>query len=66
MATPIRAPRGHLTVDDICTDLGVSRRTFYEWRAKGTAPKCRKLPNGDLRISPAEYARWLESREEAA
>ncbi len=27
-----------LTVADICADLGISRRTFYEWRMKGTAP----------------------------
>jgi predicted DNA-binding transcriptional regulator AlpA len=27
-----------LTVADICADLGISRRTFYEWRAKGRAP----------------------------
>ena len=40
--------RGRLTVDDICDDLGISRRTFYEWRAKGNAPKCIKLPNGEL------------------
>jgi hypothetical protein len=24
-----------LTVAEICTDLRISRRTFYEWRAKG-------------------------------
>ena len=29
-----------------CADLGISRRTFYEWRAKGTAPRCISLPNG--------------------
>jgi len=58
--------RGRLTVDDICDDLGISRRTFYEWRAKGNAPKCIKLPNGELRVSHAEYGRWLKEREKAA
>jgi predicted DNA-binding transcriptional regulator AlpA len=58
--------RGRLTVDDICNDLDISRRTFYEWRAKGTAPKCIKLPNGELRVSHAEYGRWLKEREKAA
>ena len=58
--------RGRLTVDDICDDLGISRRTFYEWRAKGTGPKCMKLPNGELRVSRADYDRWLEEREKAA
>lgn len=67
MATPIRRiPRGYLTVNDICEDLGIARRTFYEWRAKGTAPKCRKLPNGELRVTRAVYEKWLEDREEAA
>jgi predicted DNA-binding transcriptional regulator AlpA len=61
------AARGHLTVDDICEDLGgISRRTFYEWRAKGTAPKCIKLPNGELRVHRADYKQWLEDREKAA
>ncbi len=62
--TPVR--RGRLTVDEICTDLAVSRRTFYEWRAKGTAPKCIKLPNGELRVSRPDYERWLQAREDAA
>jgi predicted DNA-binding transcriptional regulator AlpA len=66
MATPIRRSNDRLTVADICADLGISRRTFYEWRAKGTAPKCTKLPNGELRIYRAEYRRWLEAREDAA
>lgn len=66
--TPI--PRGMLTVDEILADLGgpdgpLSRRTWQEWRAKGTAPKCIKLPNGELRIRRAEYDRWLNSREAA-
>jgi predicted DNA-binding transcriptional regulator AlpA len=55
-----------LTIADICTDLGVSRSTFYEWRAKGRGPRCIKLPNGDIRINRAEYERWLTTLEEAA
>lgn len=58
--------RGMLTVDEILADLGdVSRRTFYEWRAKGTGPKCVKLPNGELRVRRAGYDRWLAEREAA-
>jgi len=64
MPSPVR--RGRLTVEEICEDLGVSRRTFYEWRAKGTAPKCMKLPNGELRVSRTDYERWLATREDAA
>lgn len=53
-----------LTVADICADLAISRRTFYEWRAKGRAPRCFPLPNGELRIHRAEYERWIRAREE--
>lgn len=63
--------RGHrerdkLTIAEVCADLGISRRTFYEWRAKGRAPRCITLPNGSLRIRRSEYHRWLAAREEAA
>ena len=67
--TPLRASRTtrtRLTIADVCADLGVSRSTFYEWRAKGRAPRCIKLPNGDIRINRAEYERWLTTLEEAA
>jgi predicted DNA-binding transcriptional regulator AlpA len=56
----------HLTIDDVCADLDIARSTFYDWRAKKRAPRCIKLPNGDIRIRRAEYERWLDSREEAA
>ena len=49
----------HMTVADVCSELVVARSTFYDWRAKGRAPRCIKLPNGDLRIQRAEYERWL-------
>ncbi len=59
-------PSDKLTIAQVCDDLGISRRTFYEWRAKKRAPKCIRLPNGDLRIRRSEYQRWLEAREEVA
>lgn len=71
MATPIRAARGMLTVNDILEDLAtedgkpLSRRTWQEWRAKGTAPRCIKLPNGELRVRRTEYERWLNEHEAA-
>lgn len=71
-ASPTLAPpRGMLTVREILEDLAdesgkpLPRRTWDEWRAKGTGPKCIKLPNGELRIRRAEYERWLNSREAA-
>lgn len=58
--------RQHLTISDVCDDLGISRRTFHEWRAKGRAPRCLKLPNGDIRVRRADYQNWLNVCEEAA
>ena len=55
-----------LTIAQACADLGISRRTFYEWRAKNRAPRCITLPNGSLRVRRSEYQRWLAAREEAA
>ena len=40
--------RDKLTIAEVCADLGISRRTFYEWRAKNRAPRCITLPNGSL------------------
>ncbi|MFF4623860.1 helix-turn-helix transcriptional regulator [Nonomuraea jabiensis] len=55
-----------MTVADFCAELGIARSTFYDWRAKGRAPRCLKLPNGDLRIRRTDYDRWLTSLEDAA
>lgn len=57
--------RNHLTVSELCDELGVSRSTFYDWRAKGRAPKCLKLPNGEIRIRRGEVDRWLASCEDS-
>jgi excisionase family DNA binding protein len=55
-----------LTLAEICADLGISRSTFYDWKAKGRAPRCLKLPNGEIRIRRTDYETWLDSLEEAA
>jgi predicted DNA-binding transcriptional regulator AlpA len=55
-----------LTIAEVCTDLGISRSTFYDWRAKGRAPRCSRLPNGEIRIRVTDYENWLDSLEEAA
>jgi hypothetical protein len=34
-----RRERDKLTAAKVCADLGIIRRTFYEWRAKGTVPR---------------------------
>jgi predicted DNA-binding transcriptional regulator AlpA len=58
--------REKLTLAEVCAEIKISRSTFYDWRAKGLAPKCSKLPNGELRISRDELDRWWDTREDAA
>jgi len=50
-----------LTVEEFCETYKVARSTFYDWRAKGRAPKCQNLPNGELRIRRAEADRWFNA-----
>ncbi|MCW7989122.1 excisionase [Streptomyces platensis subsp. clarensis] len=65
MTTPLRS-RGLLTIREVCAELMISRSTFYDWRAKRRAPRCIKLPNGDLRIRRSDYEHWLDGREDGA
>lgn len=58
--------KNHLTVNDFCEELDIARSTFDEWRAKGRAPRCLKLPNGRILIRISDYEAWLESCVEAA
>jgi predicted DNA-binding transcriptional regulator AlpA len=58
--------RQHLTIANLCEELDIARSTFYEWRAKKRAPRCIKLPNGEIRIRRADLESWLNTCEEAA
>jgi predicted DNA-binding transcriptional regulator AlpA len=58
-------PNEKLTIGELCTELKISRSTFYDWRAKKKAPKCVRLPNGDLRIIRRDLDAWLKSCEVA-
>lgn len=58
--------RGHLTIAELCDELAISRSTFYDWRAKHRAPRCFKLPNGELRIRRGDLETWIDARQEAA
>jgi len=58
-----------LTLDRVLIELGeddkpLPKSTFHDWRAKGRAPRCLKLPNGSLRIRRSELERWLTAHEE--
>ncbi|WP_433010300.1 helix-turn-helix transcriptional regulator [Kribbella sp. CA-294648] len=66
MSTATSIHRAHLTIADLCAELGVARSTFYDWRASKKAPRCIKLPNGELRIRRIDLENWLDSLQEAA
>lgn len=55
-----------LTIPEVIAELQVPRSTFYHWRQTGKAPRCIKLPNGEIRVRRADLDRWLDSLEEAA
>lgn len=59
-----------LTLNQLLAELGDSeplpKSTFFDWRAKGRAPRAIKLPNGALRFRRSEVERWLKNHEEAA
>ncbi|MER0479951.1 helix-turn-helix domain-containing protein [Streptomyces sp. Edi2] len=58
-----RRPSDKLTVDEFCSELRISRSTFYEWRQKGRAPHCIRIPNGALRIRRSDIENWLTDCE---
>ncbi|WP_307521417.1 helix-turn-helix domain-containing protein [Streptomyces phaeochromogenes] len=56
-----------LTVRQVIEELGgISRRTFYRWRELRIAPRCIRLPNGELRVRRDVLNDWLEKRAEGA
>lgn len=66
LTVPEQRSRGWLTVDEFCGELMISRDTFYDWRKKGRAPKCAKLPNGSLRIRRSEFEKFMTTAEDKA
>lgn len=61
---PTNPGRKLLTVNEVCDELQISRSTLYDWRMKNRAPRCLKLPNGELRVRRADLDAWLEQCEE--
>ena len=48
----------------MCEELNITRSTFYDWRAKRKAPRCFKLPNGEIRIRRSDFDTRLSSLDE--
>ncbi|MCI3276262.1 helix-turn-helix transcriptional regulator [Streptomyces cylindrosporus] len=53
-----------MKLTDVLDELDMSRAAFYRMRARGKAPKCLKLPNGQLRFRRADFDAWLQNCEE--
>ncbi|MFI6344938.1 helix-turn-helix transcriptional regulator [Streptomyces sp. NPDC050560] len=50
----------------VLEEIDMSRAAFYQMRARGEAPRLRKLPNGQLRVSRADLDAWWETCEQNA
>ncbi|WP_433891761.1 helix-turn-helix transcriptional regulator [Streptomyces sp. CA-111067] len=55
-----------LKLAEVLEEIDMSRAAFYRMRARGQAPRLRKLPNGQLRVSRADLDAWWESCEQQA
>lgn len=53
-----------LKLPAVLAEMDVSRAAFYRMRARGQAPRCIKLPNGQIRIRRRDLDAWFESHEE--
>jgi excisionase family DNA binding protein len=54
-----------LTVDEVCTELKISRRTFDRWRALGTGPKAKRLGgSGPVRVRRSWLDQWLDAPDQ--
>ncbi|WP_405647272.1 helix-turn-helix transcriptional regulator [Streptomyces sp. NBC_00019] len=49
-----------LKLPEVLTEIKMSRAAFYRMRARGQAPRIRKLPNGQVRVSRTDLDAWWE------
>jgi Helix-turn-helix domain len=50
-----------LTVNEVCAELRIGRRTFERWRTLGVAPRAtRPTRNGPLKIKRSWLDEWVE------
>ena len=57
-------PRERLTFEQVLAEVGVTRSTMDKWRARGAAPRFKRLPNGNL-ISRREWLdQWFSGLED--
>ena len=50
-----------LTVEEVCTELKISRRTFDRWRALGKGPRSKRIGgDGPVRVRRSWLDEWIE------
>ena len=54
-----------LTIEEVTTELRVSRAAFYRWRRHGAGPPVMRLPGGTVRVRRSALIWWLRRLEEA-
>jgi len=55
-----------LTVEEVCDELRVSRRSWDRWRERGDGPRAKRLGgNGSIRIRRDWLDEWVEAQEDA-
>jgi excisionase family DNA binding protein len=66
-ATPPDAPGTPddrlLTIEEVTTELRVSRAAFYRWRRQGAGPAVVRLPGGGVRVRRSALTLWLRRLE---
>ncbi|WP_030747384.1 AlpA family transcriptional regulator [Streptomyces sp. NRRL S-31] len=55
-----------LKLPEVLGEIGMSRAAFYRMRSRGQAPRLRKLPNGQIRVSRADLDAWWQQCEDNA
>lgn len=55
-----------LKLPEVLTEIEMSRAAFYRMRARGQAPRIRKLPNGQLRVRRDDLDAWWDACEKRA
>lgn len=55
-----------LKLAEVLAEIDMSRAAFYRMRARGQAPRLRKLPNGQIRVRRADLDDWWETCASAA
>ena len=62
-ATPAGPGDPLLTIEEVTTELRVSRAAFYRWRRHGTGPAVVRLPGGGVRVRRSTLTAWLRYLE---